>query len=47
MADKPLLPQRDPGNNGPVVGGVNMPVPHAEPVLEPKPELPEPPPAGK
>lgn len=41
MADQPLLPRRDPGKNGPVVGGERMPVPHAEPVPVPK----EPPPA--
>jgi len=30
MADD-RLPQREPGQNGPVVGGEHMPVPHAEP----------------
>lgn len=28
---KEPLPVRDPGNNGPVVGGEHMPVPHARP----------------
>lgn len=44
MASKPLLPQRDPGNNGSIVGGERQPVPHAPAV--PKPVKPEPP-AGK
>lgn len=35
---EPALPVRQPGENGPVVGGEHMPVPHAEPVLEPKEE---------
>lgn len=38
MADaNPPLPVRDPGHNGPVVGGEHMPVPHAEPVPDPAP----------
>lgn len=40
MADKPALPVREPGQNGPVVGGEHMPVPHAEPVPDPAPEPP-------
>jgi hypothetical protein len=31
MSDEKGLPQRKPGENGPVVGGERMPVPHAEP----------------
>lgn len=37
MADKPALPVREPGKNGPLVGGERMPVPHAEPKPVPKP----------
>lgn len=32
------LPIRDPGHNGPVVGGEHMPVPHAEPVPDNQPQ---------
>lgn len=35
---EPALPVRVPGENGPVIGGERMPVPHAEPVPEPKEE---------
>lgn len=31
MSDREPLPVREPGENGPVVGGEHMPVPHAEP----------------
>lgn len=37
MADqKKPLPKREPGKNGPKVGGEHMPVPHAEPKKEKK-----------
>jgi hypothetical protein len=32
------LPIREPGENGPLVGGEHMPVPHAEPEPVPDPD---------